>query len=292
MKLITPVEITDSILVSSNVPETDHPAWVSGTTYTVDQRVIYQHNIYQRLIAGAGTTPPSIDTVNWVFVSATNRWKMFDKKGGSQTDYTSPITVTLSVPNVINSVALLLLSASTVRVKMIANAATVYDTTVTLTSYVSNMWEYFFIPPVKQETVVFTDLPQYANSTLEITITNSSGNAKVGSCIVGLLQQFGNTQYGASVGIQSYSIKQRDSFGNINIISRAYNDKARFNVRLLSSETDRLKQVLTSLRDTPVLYIGSELFTSTTVYGFYKDFDIVLTSFPYSDCSIEVEGLV
>ena len=44
------------------------PLWVSGTTYAKGDPVISPVNVllYRRLIAGAGTTDPSLDTTNWV----------------------------------------------------------------------------------------------------------------------------------------------------------------------------------------------------------------------------------
>lgn len=47
------------------------PKWVSGTTYTAGQIAWSPANgrIYKRLIAGAGTTDPSLDTTNWVLLS-------------------------------------------------------------------------------------------------------------------------------------------------------------------------------------------------------------------------------
>lgn len=47
------------------------PKWVSGTTYTAGQIAWSPANgrIYKRLITGAGTTDPSLDTANWVLLS-------------------------------------------------------------------------------------------------------------------------------------------------------------------------------------------------------------------------------
>lgn len=47
------------------------PKWVSGTTYTAGQIAWSPANgrIYKRLITGAGTTDPSLDTSNWVLLS-------------------------------------------------------------------------------------------------------------------------------------------------------------------------------------------------------------------------------
>ena len=52
LKVIPPVLITDSILTSSNVAETDYAVWSSGTTYSTGQRVIVTtgvHKIYESL---------------------------------------------------------------------------------------------------------------------------------------------------------------------------------------------------------------------------------------------------
>ncbi len=293
MKFITPYSVTSSNLTASNVPENDHPVWNAATAYVVDNRVIYQNNIYTRLIAGTSPDAPNVDTTRWKFVSATNRYKMFDSKGGSQTVQANNIIVTINCTSVINSVALLLLAASSVRIKMTHPVeGVVYDKTTSFTSIVDDWYKWWFDPVTKQEVFIASDLPSYSGVSLEITITNTGFDAKCGSCILGRLVQYGGVQYGASVGIQDYSVKTKDSFGNISITPRSYTDRARFNIRLLSNQTDGLKQKLTSLRSVPVVYIGSEDFQSTVIYGFYKDFDIVLTSFPYSDCSIEIEGLV
>lgn len=48
--------------------------WISGTTYTLGATVISPANVqaYRRAIAGAGTTDPSLDPVNWVLASASS----------------------------------------------------------------------------------------------------------------------------------------------------------------------------------------------------------------------------
>jgi hypothetical protein len=46
MRVIKSVVTTDAILTSSNIPEDEHPAWVSGTSYTALGKVIYEHKSY------------------------------------------------------------------------------------------------------------------------------------------------------------------------------------------------------------------------------------------------------
>jgi hypothetical protein len=50
--------------------------WVSGTSYTAYSSVVVSpldHRSYRRIISGAGTTDPSVDTTNWILIS----WGVF-----------------------------------------------------------------------------------------------------------------------------------------------------------------------------------------------------------------------
>jgi len=40
-----------------------------------------------------------------------------------------------------------------------------------------------------------------------------------------------------------------------------------------------------------VLWVGSGEFESTTLFGFYKNFDILISYPEHADCDLEVEGL-
>jgi hypothetical protein len=66
MDFIKPVTITDSILISSNVPENDYQEWVLGTAYAVGDKVIVKtndvHKIYECLVAqSAGLAADILD---------------------------------------------------------------------------------------------------------------------------------------------------------------------------------------------------------------------------------------
>lgn len=297
MKVVKPIQITDTRLTNSNVSETDYAVWNAATAYTVGQRVIRPtvHKVYERLVAGTTTTAPESDTVNWVFVSYTNRWKMFDDKGGTQTTNTSTIDVTLTPNTLFNSLCLLGLDASSVQIIVTdPTDGVVFNSTYNLSSYygVTNWWRYFFEPLDRKSTLI-VDLPAYSKASIRIIVSDTTGTgiAGVGSCIVGISTDIGSAQYGTSVGITSYSIKQRDKFGNISIVPRAYADNARYALKIPPDRTDYVKRYLTSIRDTACVFIGEE-YDSTVVYGFCKDLDLVFTSFAYSDYSLEVEGLV
>lgn len=99
-------------------------------------------------------------------------------------------------------------------------------------------------------------------------------------------------RYGARVGIQDYSVKRRDDWGNISIVERAFSRRANWNMFIKKQDVDLFQNTLAQLRGKPALYIGGENYDCTSIYGFYKDFDTIIEYPHYSECSIELEGLI
>ena len=302
LKVIPPLSITDSILTSSNVAETDYAAWSSGTTYNIGDRVRYVttnfHKVYESLRATNLNHDPTTDTSSppyWIEVSPTNRWKMFDTSNTTQTTNANTIVVTLTPGRVVNSVSLLNIEGTSVRVKLTDSVeGVVYDKTVSLNNNgtINNWYNYFFNVVTRRTAITLTDLPAYGAGAIEITITNTGFTAKCGVCIIGAVQYVGEgINLGASVGIQDYSRKEKDDFGNYQLIQRSYSKKAKFSMAVLNEQIDELQDLLASLRTTPCVWVGDERYSSTIIYGFYKDFDITIAYHLVSDCNLEIEGL-
>lgn len=300
LRLLKPIAVTDAVLTASNIAETDYAAWNAATAYSVGNRVIRTstHRIYERIIAGTTATAPESDPVNWIDYSATNRWKMFDTLVGSQSVAASPITVTLVPSGVFNAVALLNLVATSVRVKATHTVdGVVYDKTISTQSPPSlpDWWTYFFEAIYQKQTALALDMPTYASGlTVEITISNSGGNAACGACLIGRTQAVGDlgVQYGARVGITDYSRKEQNIFGEYTIVERAWNKRAEMSVLVSNSQIDGLQALFASLRTTPTLWVGSEDYESLVVYGFYKDFSAVIAYPAYSQMQLDIEGLI
>ena len=300
LKVIPPLSITDSNLTSSTVPETDYSAWSSGTTYTIGQRVILTstHKIYESLQNGNLNKDPATDTSDppfWIEVSATNRWKMFDTSNSTQTAQANSIVVVITPGRVINSVALLGVEGTSVRIKQTdPTDGVVYDTTFNLSNNgnINNWYNYFFDPISRKTSVIATDLKAYGAAAIEITITYTGFTAKCGVCVLGSTQLIGEgINLGASVGIQDYSRKEKDTFGNYILVQRSYSKRAKFSMAVLNEQIDSLQDLLVTLRTTPCVWIGDDRYTCTIIYGYYKDFDIVIAYHLVSDCNIEIEGL-
>jgi len=116
MYIIRPVTIADANLFGSNVPETDgtQGEYSAGTTYadgdTVRVTTGGVHKVYESL-QNANTGHAVTDTDWWLDTGATNRWKCFDAKVGTQSTRSESLTHVLK-PGRADSLALLNLDAT------------------------------------------------------------------------------------------------------------------------------------------------------------------------------------
>lgn len=293
MKIITPVVITDAKLVSSSIPETDHPAWNAATAYAEGDRVILTstHSIYQRLVAGTTAGSPDVDPANWQRVGPTNRWAMFDRAVGSLSTATGSMTVTLA-PGMVRGFALVDVNASTAVITMTAGVETVYSRTVDLRDGTNIIdWEsYFFGDFLRRKTLILTDLPPYGEAHVTVTISGG-GTVSVGTVVVGSLFDLGISTHGMSLGIVDYSVKSTDAFGVTSVVERAWAKRMTVPVVLDTFKVDEVHRRLASIRAVPVIWIGGDQLDQSVIYGFFKDWSIDVAYAAISYCSLTVEGL-
>jgi hypothetical protein len=306
MKIIRPVALTDAMLTSSNVVETDHTAWNVATAYTAGNRCIVTtgvHKIYEALVNVTGGNSPEIDVLatvpKWVEVSSTNRWKAFDNKVGSQTSNATSITYSIEPGEIVDSIAFLNLSAFSVQVVVtdpvegeVYNVTTDLARTLLSGPYsVVDWYTYFFSPFSYITDFTLFDLPPFVNAVIDITITYTGGTAEVGSIVFGLQATLGNTLYSPTVGIHDYSIKEQNAFGEWEVTERAFSNKMTCDFTVETAYISEIKNMLASYRASLLIYVAEESYSSTIIYGFYKDFSIVISYPSYAVCSVEIEGL-
>ena len=156
----------------------------------------------------------------------------------------------------------------------------------------NDWYQYFFASLENLEDFILLDMPTYTNAILKVTLTGTS--VEVGTFAFGKSVFIGDTQWGLQLGITDYSTKETDEFGVTSIVERVFADRMDCDLFLEHSLVRMVKKLLASVRATPCIWMGSETSTFselTIVYGFYKNFDIVLQDYGGSICSLEVEGL-
>lgn len=300
MQIIKPVTVTDSILVSSNITEDDYAQWASGTTYSIGNKVIVlsTHKIYESLTnSNLGNDPTTDDGTNWLDIGATNRWRAFDQKIGDPVTNLNTIEYTLSDPNSnVTSIALFGLEGISANVTVTDDTeGEVYNETVSLIDNrnIVDWYTYFFEEQVQREQALFLNIPPYLASDVDVTVTAATGDtAELGQLVLGFLSGIGATAYGTAISIEDFSRKETDAFGNFVVVERAFAQLADFDVEFETANARKIQRTLAELRATPVVYIGSEdTAYGTTIYGFYRRFDLTLEGPSLSFGAIEVEGL-
>ena len=161
------------------------------------------------------------------------------------------------------------------------------------TSGITDPYLYTFEPIVRKTDILFNDLPFYANTTVTVTLTGSTGETVLcGLCCIGKSFNAGTNVRGMTLGIQDYSAKTQDDYGNYSITEREYSRKATMTLLVDRRRVDALHNLLVSYRATPAVYIGSDQYGSSFVFGFFKDFNIEIPYPFHSFCSIELESLI
>lgn len=294
MKFINPVVVTDAVMTSASIPETDYAAWNAATAYTAGQRVIRTstHSIYERLISGTTATAPEGDSVNWVRVGPTNRWAPFDLATGSAATAAGSISYTLTPGTVIDAVGLLDVAGDTVTVVMTSGGSTVYSATASLVTgtNVGSWDQWLFGQWLGRTTVVFDNLPPYPAATVTVTVSSGS-TASLGTCILGVAVDVGETKLGASIGIIDYSQKSTDAYGVTSITQRSYARRLSVPVEVQNYALADVAALLASVRAKPVLWIGDEALDATIVFGIPRDWNIELTYRTVSHCTLNIDGL-
>jgi len=326
MEMFSPVIVTDTNLLSSTVPETEAglAVWSSVVTYAAGQRCFMTtgvHKIFESTTGGNTNHNPSTTTGYWIEVSATNRWKMFDQATGSKTLSTSNIVLEflLTASSYVNSVAIIDVDDGTnvkVEIMPVGGSLELTDTTalpdtLLLADGTGAFWSgeqsllywgedpspdwywYFSSPTAALKSAVIADIPNFYESILRITISTELGSLAVGSVLFGTAQDVGETQWGVNLGMMSFSRKETDEFGITRIVPRGFARTMSCDTFLTNSEITRIYRLLASVKDVPVVWLGSELglFDSTIIYGFYNSFNVILEGAGGSYCSLEIEGL-
>lgn len=307
MLIIPPIQITDAMLISSTVPEVDYPAYAAGTTYAVGNRVIVTatHKIYESGMAGnLGHYPPDNLTgtpAPWLEVSATNRWKIADKKVGDQTSQATSINYVLQV-GMFDSIALFNLAGTSLHLVLTDPVeGVVYDKTISLlsTKNVIDGYTYCFAPFIYTTALARFDVPPYKNASLSITLSGPAGSTvKVGEIVLGLKVHLGDTKWNAALSDIDYSTKDTDFAGNYIVVERPFASKLSCDLWLPTDIFDETYRLLTCYRATPVVWIGSpddttgeNMYASMLVYGFRKSFNMVAKYLNSSGCTLEINSL-
>jgi hypothetical protein len=274
-------------------------AWNGATAYVLDDRVHYEHKIYQRIVAGTTGTAPDLDETNWDYVSPTNRWKMMDasnttktqKSLGSAGDFS--FYVYMGPDDVPDVVVFDDVEAGAI-------VLTVYDSTVTTVLHTASVTLRDLTDTWRaKKSAVFQGLPSASEMVFAITVYaydagfTPSHSPKVGTLVFGNARVLGAAVAGFSAGINDRSLLEEDDYGNINVVERSYSKRMAGTVMVQSEDVDAIVNLLASYRATPAMYLAvGGLYASMVMYGIARTFEASVQTARASYLSIDIKGLV
>jgi len=296
LRVVRPIELTDAMLISTDVPEADHAAWSSGTTYSLGQRVIRvsTHRIYESAQNSNLNRTPESSPEWWIEVGPTNRWAMFDTSHSTTTAQSASMSYSI-IPGAFNSLGVLsFVGVNSVRVRVThPTLGTIYDQTINVAFEPESpgWWQWYFGARSAPTIAVLTNLPGVAGTTLVLDFSGTTEMA-VGTMVMGLTRDVGiGVLQGVRLGITDYSRKETNDFGDVVLVQRASAKRISMTVPVLAGQVDSTYDYLSGLRAKVSLWIGSTRYGTLTLLGFYKDFDVAIEYDQVAECSLELEGM-
>lgn len=309
MKIIRPLDLLDAQLIASNVVENDETEWDSSAVVIGDVRMvtttangasIANHEIYT-----ANTNHSNLDPTleanrgagnGWDRTGTTNRWSAFNEILQELTTNADAITYEILPGETVNAVAILNANATSVTIRVNDPVeGDVYDETFSLVSFsaITEWYSYFYEPIVRFKNLVDFNLPSFPDATIFIDIDELGETVEAGEIVIGKTFVFGDSIHGSSFSITDFSTKATDPVtGAVTITPGAFQDLGDIDVKIETSRFSEIKDLLTFIRSTPIVWVADEDSPGTIIYGYYREFDIVLSGPTISDCILEIEGLI
>ncbi len=313
MTYAEPLEKTNFTI---NIAEDDYDEYVSSTEYTTGDYIIVtleedevtplpqkDRKVYRSSAdTNTGNYPPA-NPEKWTDYGAINAYKVIDKYVNTQSERDENILMTFDCSKA-SLVALfgVVAASATVTLKD-SDDVVIFTETVDLLTRNVVSWTTYYFDEFEQQSDLVVPIPFTVGGTLEISL-DSDGLVKVGAVGHGLEKNLGVTLRDPGIGILDYSKKDTDSnFGNTYLSQGKFSKYANMQVMVCNNLTDMVNKRLASIRGKACIFIGNNsgtsgvicntnTYESLIIYGFYRDYDMMISGTTHTDLSISIEGLI
>lgn len=234
----------------------------------------------------------------WIEVGSTRRWKILDGKINDyvQVGTQAVLSWTFRLGQRADSVALFGLQAARARVEVFdEDGRIIWDQAPSLidTANITDGWDFFANPPAYHTEWVFRGVPIEHGTSVRVTVTHETESTRVGEIVIGRETQVGRLLVGGGASLQDFSINERDDFGNIISVRRAYADIATYPVLVDAGRERHILRTLAQFRNIPAVYHAGQEMTrrGLTVFGLFRDVPVTLSSPTHSQLNIEILGV-
>lgn len=305
--LIEPVRFVPSMLVSTTIVDTD-PVWAAGTYDLADvviKEVVSTEDDsmkgmlvlrrWESLVAG-NTGEPGVDADKWLNLGPADSVAAFDDRIGTVTRMPDddPLVMRIAPGRQVSAIAMFGVEGTSARVRVLNDSIVAYDETRHLTDQTISNWLEYFTEPIEQSTsrLLFTGLPSYFYSQIEVTITGHKPAVSLVS--FGSLREIGSSpSHGAEAGTDDYSVKEVDGYGS-KLVPLATADYQNLTLLVEKGRVNHVFRLLRRMVSMPVVLVASldESYAEALVnYGWIGSHRFVFSYPTHSVLDITFKGL-
>lgn len=295
---VKPMSFTSEIISAYSVPQ-DVSLYDSGTSYSAGEQVrIDELGLvrYESLIDNNIGNDPNAAETNWVLIdSPTNYAGMFDNSVGTKTAADAEIDITLNTSGFIDTVALIGIDKiRTITVTCFSVGKQVYSETKSAykrrVNGIAGVWfgKHRFISDV-----LFSNLPKFKDMQVRVHALSDTGTqVEIGGLVIGVSESLGKAQWEFSTSRKSYSVVKEDEFGGVKFVKR-YRSAKRLDIklRLHPSRVAFVEEQLAKYDVEPLLWVASEDYKSTIIYGVYDNFNHLFKSSTTAFNTLKLKGI-
>lgn len=259
MELTVPKQMTDSLIIESNLTEAA-VEWAAASTYVAGAvvKLAATHRKYIALKAVAANMKPSDNCTGldplWADNGVVNTWAAFDESINTKalgTNVDNTITLKLDSSRCSAVYVFGLENAKSVTVEVYDHiGAKVQEETISLElSRIDTWYDYFFTDFVYKKDFS-SAIPVYGSSKVKIIITGITGiQPSVGAIVIGQGVRLGYTLYeGSDFGFVDYSTDDEDKWGRADLVQGPTAKRAEVQFRVHTKDFDRVIALIESVR--------------------------------------------
>jgi hypothetical protein len=289
-------DITSYLAINVPITET---SWSGGSVYNYGDEVRDGNFVYAYSgINGTNTVEsPSNNSLSWVEVRPINQYAMLDGKSKTQTIVESPLIFEVTMNNY-DTTAIMNLEAESLLIEIVDKVTDeVYyteDVELTDDTNIIDFYEYCFADFIIKNYFYTQKLPLFGSNTkLRLTIT-SEELVKVGRLVIGKSFYIGEVSWGASLGLESYSIKTTDEFGNEYYEQRGAVELNNYEIRAGTASIPNLRRKAIEYDAIPILFVGDEsddsILENLLTFGTWQNLNFNLANPTNSNIPLTIKG--
>lgn len=314
MKLLKPIDVTTSNLISTSVADGDYTTWNSGTGYTTGQYCVKGLFVYRATADNSNKDPEtnsaSADNLDWLsagFLASSspvwvvwgmlNRWRMFDSAINTQTTGTDIIVVL--APGRATDLCCFNIECNSIKIEILDGSdASVwsYEKDFIEEQSFAGMYEWLFdeFENVPQNLVVPFGWTIIGGEGEKVKVT-FSGAASVGKCFPATSVFIGFTQWDLKVGHYSTAKVVDNEFGTTYLTPGKQSYPISAKVRFELNRFNFVHRVLSNTAGQAYVFSFNESDTNYGLldcYGVISDMSSALTSYNDQQISLNIKSLI